>query len=291
MAPVLFLIFNRPEHTARVFERIRIAKPERLFVHADGPRNTSDVIPCGNARDASEKVDWTCDVRRLYRVDNGGVRHGVNSALDWFFGQVEEGIIVEDDVLPDPTFFQYCDELLARYRTEEKIGWIGGFDPQYGTLPSPESYRFTRFGHIWGWASWRRVWAQHDKAMTYWPMARYSVADPFYRNFGEIAFSNSGWDMPFAMGCLIRGQMSISPQSNLTSNIGFDGSGVGCQGVPDYVVKMNSNAPTFPMRFPLTHPVSIDVEDAAEDFSLAICHEAWSDVAAESIRRCQRISV
>jgi len=118
ISPVLFLIFNRPDTTTRVFEAIRAARPERLYVAADGPRMTreGEAERCAEARRIATAVDWPCEVKTLFRETNLGCRAAVSGAITWFFEHEEEGIILEDDCLPDPSFFPYCTELLAHYR-------------------------------------------------------------------------------------------------------------------------------------------------------------------------------
>ena len=122
-APVLFLVFNRPDVTMRVFEAIRHARPRRLYVAADGPRAgiSSETGKCEQTRQIATQVDWDCEVKTLFRSENLGCRVAVSSAIDWFFENEPEGIILEDDCLPHPTFFHFCQELLERYQHDQRI--------------------------------------------------------------------------------------------------------------------------------------------------------------------------
>jgi hypothetical protein len=156
--PIAFFIFNRPDTTARVFEAIRQAQPSKLLVVADGPRSTrpGEAEKCAATRAIIDQVDWECEVLTNYSDVNLGCRHRVSSGLDWVFEQVEEAIILEDDCLPHPTFFRFCEELLEWYRHDHRIVAISGDNFQNGHQSGEFSYYFSRYVHIWGWATWRR---------------------------------------------------------------------------------------------------------------------------------------
>ena len=134
-SPVLFLVFNRPDTTRRVLEAIRQAQPSQLFIAADGPREgkSGEAEKCADVRRiVNEGIDWDCEVKTLFRDKNLGCKVAVSRAIDWFFEHVEEGIILEDDCLPHPTFFRFCEELLNKYRDDERIGQISGDNFQFG---------------------------------------------------------------------------------------------------------------------------------------------------------------
>lgn len=168
---VLFLVFNRPDTTRKVFEAIRAAKPQRLYVAADGPRMGSacEAGCCAEVRRIVTDVDWLCDVKFLFREQNLGCKMGPYSGISWFFEHEEEGIIIEDDILPLPSFFPYCDELLERYRDDERVGLISGSNIIYKHYRIQDSYFFSQYSLIWGWASWRRAWQTYDIHMHQWP--------------------------------------------------------------------------------------------------------------------------
>ena len=158
--PVLFLIFNRPELTEKVFQKIQDAQPKYLFVAADGPRDNKygEKDLCEKTRAVVlENITWECEVKTLFRTENLGCRTAVSSAINWFFENVEEGIILEDDTVPDNSFFSYCQALLEKYRNHEQIMMITGDNFQDGIKRGNGSYYFSRYVHIWGWASWRRA--------------------------------------------------------------------------------------------------------------------------------------
>ena len=165
--PILFFIFNRPEYTQQVFERIRQARPRQLFVVADGPRVPSD-IPLIKRTRSLIAVDWECELKTLYADKNMGLKERISSGISWFFDHVERGIILEDDCLPHPSFFQFCEEMLEYYSNHNHIMMITGSNPLQDHVMDT-SYTFSEYFSIWGWATWRRAWKQYDKHMTRWP--------------------------------------------------------------------------------------------------------------------------
>jgi len=234
-SPVLFIIFNRPETTKVVFETIRKAQPAKLYIAADGPRHvkTGEYERCQAARNIAINVDWECDVQLLFRDTNLGCKVAVSSAIDWFFENVEEGIILEDDCVPDISFFRYCDELLAYYRSDERIMHIGGNNFQFGRTRGNGSYYFSHYNHIWGWASWRRAWKHYDVEMKAFPefLEQNKIKDIFdseeHSNYWlKIFFATyqgkvNTWDYQWTFAVWEQNGLSIAPQNNLISNIGF----------------------------------------------------------------------
>jgi hypothetical protein len=163
-APVLFLVFNRPEPTRQVFQAIRVYRPTHLYIAADGPRpeKPGEWRLCGDVRSVVEEVDWECQVQTLFRDQNVGCGAAVSGAISWFFEHEEQGIILEDDCLPDPSFFPFCAEMLDRFRDEPKVGSISGDNFLPPTLHLDRPYGFSKYVQIWGWATWRRFWKHYD---------------------------------------------------------------------------------------------------------------------------------
>ena len=234
--PILFLVFNRPEHTRKVFERIREIKPKYLFVAADGPRisHLEDAEKCTSVRSLiTQGMDWDCEMKTLFREENLGCGKGPAEAITWFFDQVEEGIILEDDCLPDPSFFAFCSELLTFYRNEERVMHISGNNFQDGKSRGNAPYYFSMFSHNWGWATWRRAWKMFDFNL----LKREQVVFDFYRipkieqNYWNRNFENcmNGnpdiWDFQWAYSIWSNSGLSILPNVNLVKNIGFDEDG------------------------------------------------------------------
>ena len=169
--PVALFAFNRPQQTRAVFAAIRVAQPQHLLLVMDGPRGDrpAEAELCAEVRNIISAVDWPCQVRTNFSATNLGCKRRVSSAVQWVFEQVPEAIILEDDCLPHPTFFRFCDELIKKYRDDNRVGLISGDNFLEGRARTPYSYYFTRHTHIWGWASWRRAMRNYDVAMPTWP--------------------------------------------------------------------------------------------------------------------------
>lgn len=273
--PVLFLIFNRPELTQRVFARIREARPANLFVAADGPRNDRpcDSELCEQTRRIIGAIDWDCDVKMLFREKNLGCKKAVSSAIDWFFEQVEEGIILEDDCLPNQSFFQYCQELLEHYQNDTRIMQICGLNALKEWRRCGYSYYFSNYGPIWGWASWRRAWQYYDVDMVLWPeIKEEKLYEDFCQNleeaehrlnlYNEVYSGKIGtWDYQWGFAKMINNGLSVIPSVNLISNIGFTEDGT--HTVTD---KNNPYAAmkTYTIHSPLNHPKHI-IRDSRAD--------------------------
>jgi hypothetical protein len=231
--PVVFIIFNRPDLTELVFAAIRKAKPKKLLVVADGPRSPEEIEKCDKTRAVINKVDWECEVLTNYSEKNLGCKQRVSSGLDWVFSEVEEAIILEDDCLPAPSFFYFCQTLLERYRDDERVMHISGDNFQSGQSRTEYSYYFSKYTHIWGWASWRRAWKYYDVDMKTWLEYKNSnllqsvFDDPYEQkywiNILDQAFNNGidTWDYQWIYACWSQSGLSILPNSNLVSNIGF----------------------------------------------------------------------
>lgn len=172
--PVAFIIFNRPDTTRRVFEMIRQAQPPKLLVIADGARENhpSDRQNCAAAKGIIAEVDWDCEVTTNYSDRNLGCRDRLASGLNWVFEQVPEAIILEDDCLPHSSFFRFCEEMLLKYRNDNRIMHIGGNNFQMQKSRTNDSYYFSRYNHCWGWASWGRAWQHYDVDMKLWNLIK-----------------------------------------------------------------------------------------------------------------------
>jgi len=277
--PVLFLTFNRPDTTIQVFEAIRQAKPKQLFVAADGPRadRSGEEEKCEEVRQIATKVDWDCEIKTLFREKNLGCRIAVSSAIDWFFENVEEGIILEDDCLPHPTFFCFASELLKYYRDDKRIMCISAQHFHRDAHKTEHSYFFSRYNHCWAWASWRRAWSYYDYEMSQWPALRatdwlLSIGDgsKSFQNYWKRIFNTAyagkidSWAYRWTLSCWAQSGLTILPTVNLVRNIGFDCRATHCTKGNDII----SNSPLQEIRFPLNHPPTMvrDVEaDVWED--------------------------
>lgn len=275
--PILLIIFNRLDTTKKVFAEIKKIQPHSLFIAADGPRNdriNEDTI-CNEVRNfVLDNIDWKYEVKTLFRDKNLGCKIAVSSALNWFFSQVEEGIILEDDCLPDQSFFPYCEELLIRFRDDEKIFMISGSNFLSKRSADKSSYYFSHLAHIWGWASWRRAWRTYDINIVDFPefieqkridkiWENKKVRD-YWINCFRMVYENKldTWDYQWVYNIFKNGGVSITPKVNLVSNIGF-----GSEQTHGALRKSKAqNIPTEVMNFPLKHPIFREVDRAADDY-------------------------
>lgn len=236
--PVLFIIFNRPDTTGAVFEEIEKARPAKLFIAADGPRpiRPGEADLCARAREIASHVTWDCEVHRLYRDTNLGCKEAVSTAISWFFDNVEEGIILEDDCVPDPSFFRFCEELLERYRNDERVMMVTGTNYLFNKIAANESYFFSRNFDIWGWASWRRAWNLYDISMADWPKfnglhyLKWLFSDARFVKYLTLSFQMTyegkidTWDYQWYYTGIINHGLCATPVNNLISNIGTSGT-------------------------------------------------------------------
>lgn len=234
-APVLLIIFNRPDTTLRVFEEIKKVKPFKLYIAADGPRkdNFTDVKLCTQARSISEKIDWVCEVKILFSDQNKGCKTGVVSAIDWFFSHEEEGIILEDDCFPATSFFYFCDEMLEKYRDDNRISTITGSNLQGGKKWGNATYYFSNLSNIWGWATWKRFWKNYDPSLKKYEENEVSdqlknifpdifLQEAWLENFRKIKENKiDTWDYQLQLLTFFENGLCITPNVNLISNIGF----------------------------------------------------------------------
>jgi len=267
---VLLIIFNRPDTTAKVMDRLRQVRPSRLYVAADGPRdgNLRDAERCEITRKIASAVDWPCDLRTRFSDQNQGCRRGVSGAIDWLFENEPEGIILEDDCLPSVEFFEFCSILLERYRVDDRVAQISGSNFVGAQSSSNGSYYFSGYPDIWGWATWRRSWSHYDLELSSWPtvgrklnigslVGGGALASRYWRHNIEKTWRGQidTWDYQWLYSIWMRGALNIIPQANLIENIGY-GEGA---------THTTHQAPAFlravePLELPLRHP---DLEEAS----------------------------
>ncbi len=275
--PILFIIFNRPETTQLVFNAIRDVRPERLYVAADGPRTgvPTDQLRCAQARQIIDQVDWPCQLQTLFRENNLNCGIGPSSAMSWFFENETEGIVLEDDCLPSKSFFLFCQVLLERYRSDSRVMHIGGNNFLNRTPGDDDfSYYFSRSGHIWGWATWRRAWEMFDYEISlYEKLKLEGYFDDFFLNKLEKIYrlrkfdktverkgSVDWWDYQWDFARYINSGLAIVPHKNLVRNLGF---GEGATHTKDKNGK-NSRMEALELDFPLKHPPYV-IRDAGRD--------------------------
>lgn len=260
--PVVLIIFNRPDLTRQVLEKIAEAKPEKLFIISDGPRNQQERLLVEEARSVVEHISWKCEVVRKYADKNLGCRKSVSTGLDWVFSQVDRAIILEDDCVPHASFFPYCEELLEKYKDDERIAMISG--DNFFTSLSQCSYGFSRHSLIWGWATWKRTWNTYhhaEKKGVVFLMDHYEELSSLMKPTRLQAIKKTllgkidTWDYILQYALLISKGLCIFPSVNLVRNIGFDGSATHTKR-PTFHSKLQ----THQIIFPLTHPKHFEVD-------------------------------
>lgn len=236
--PILLISWKRPNETLRVINAIRKVKPSKIYVSSDGPRldSISDIKKIEKTRDLIRKnINWETDIKTLFHKKNKGCMKGVSSSIDWFFDNEEEGIILEDDCLPHPDFFYFCQKLLEKFRHDKRIWCITGNNLQGDNWRGESSYYFSRYNHCWGWASWRRCWGKYDVSISNWPKIRKTGAlkslffhqkeiDHWKKTFDLIHYLNKPdtWDYQWTYTCFMNSGLTAIPNKNLIENIGFN---------------------------------------------------------------------
>lgn len=268
-APVLFIIFKRYDTTQRVFDAIRLAKPSKLYVAADAPRTEEEAIDCFKTRDIIKQVDWECEVKTLFQKENQGCGIGPYKAISWFFKNEEQGIVLEDDCLPHPDFFGYCEELLNKYKNDSSITLITGRNNF--KFKQKTSYFLSAMHFCWGWASWRRTWQVYDyqlKDVTPYKYFKALVGYFGLQNIFTIMWRmniyyfcrkncpKDIWDYQFCITTQLNGGYTIVPNQNLISNIGNDERATHTSGSVEDI-------PTGPI-LPLKHPTDLKYDNTLD---------------------------
>lgn len=296
--PLLLIAFNRPDDLARLIDRLRDVAPSRVFVAVDGPRegNARDAETVARTHDAVSAIDWPCEVTTLFREENLGCGRAVSSAITWFLDHVERGIILEDDLLPDPSFFPYCTELLDRYENDDRVLAVSGcnYVPP-SAISAQGAYRFSQVPHIWGWATWRRSWTAYRLDITGW-----RAALPFTRRWRAMGGSPASvaywstlfdllarrqidtWDGQLVFAAMRTGMLTATPNVNLVENTGFGADATHTVRRPDYIRPVQSIA------LPLAQ-VDVAIDESADRWTRRHVFEAtipgMARQAARYVRR------
>ena len=234
--PILLLIFNRPDTTKKVFESIRSIRPQKLYIAADGPRRNKEgeVDLCNETRSIISLVDWDCDVQTLFREENLGCARAITGAIDWFFSFESEGIIIEDDCVPSPAFYEFCQTLLTKYRDEPKVMMISGYNQVSGEMNSDYDFHFSRWANIWGWATWKNRWELYDISFKGWPKYRnvfskdtYFNSNPEFREWMMYEYDlnytiqdSKAWSWAWTYALFSRDGLCVVPNKHLVNNVG-----------------------------------------------------------------------
>ena len=287
LTPIAYIIFNRPSHTERTFAVLREQQVPMLFIIADGPRSghPTDAERCAKVRAIVERVDWPCVVHRNYAETNLGLKRRVSSGLDWVFGQVDRAIVLEDDCLPHPDFFIFCDTLLERFAGDERVWVVTGNNFQSGRWRGEASYYFSKYNHCWGWATWRRAWRNYQGDLPFWPEWKVSnswrqkTPDPVERSYWAEIFhrvhagSIDSWAYPWTGCAWYHDGLTATPNVNLVTNIGFDSDAT-----HTYSAVAQGGLPTAPLG-PIVHQVEVTQDVRADRFAFdhhfGGLHQRW----------------
>lgn len=292
ITPVAFIIFNRPDTTAKVFEAIKQAKPKKLLVIADGPRTSKpgEEEKCKQTRALTEQIDWDCEVLRNYSENNLGCRNRVSSGIDWVFENVDEAIIIEDDCLPNPSFFRFCQELLEKYRNNDEIFLISGNKVLFDYNVPDTSYYFSDYLHIWGWATWKKSWQKYNIQMPGWSelnkkeffkkhLYKNSTIKFWHTLFQEVYEGKiDTWDYQLQYSQWKHNMRVIIPANNLVVNLGFGSEATNTHGSGGLYEFMKFES----MQFPLIHPETTRLNIEADKIENRLFHKF---AFKESIRR------
>ena len=262
--PILITIYNRVDVTFKLYKILEVIQPKYLYINADGPKvnNELDYLRCNNTRNLFLNLSWDCVIKYNFSSDNKGCKLSVSDAITWFFNENEYGIILEDDCIPNLSFFYYCKEILEKYKNDNRIFHINGTNFSSNVKSyTTDSYSFTKFVSIWGWATWRRSWLKYDINMINFPNFTKQQFDNksfssyakhhYYKSFEDMYFNRSNsWCTQWIFAIYFHNGITITPNCNLVSNIGT-------QDNPTHKFLINRFRDflnTKELTFPLIHP-------------------------------------
>ena len=268
--PILLIAFNSPETTKKVFEAIKIAKPKKLFISVDGPRNEKEKEKVEEVKKIISKVDWNCKVKKRIFDENQGIIKGAGGAIDWFFDNVKEGIVFDDDCVPDQSFFRFCAEMLEKYRDDVRIMHISGDNFQKRRSKSKFSYYFSKYTYMWGWASWSRAWKENDAQMKNYFKLKHSnyfskqIPNLIERNYLKRLFREAykdpkRIDSKWLFTVFVKRGLTIAPNKNLVQNIGFYSGSTNTKDIDSFL-----STPSKSLEFPLKHPLKVKLNRTAD---------------------------
>jgi hypothetical protein len=284
---VALSVYNRPDTTASVLAAIERVRPRQLFIFADGPATAADTETCEQARAVVERLNWECDAHRDYSEDNLGAKFRYASGVSWVLSHVDEAIILDDDCVPDPSFFHFCEAMLERYRDDTRVMMVSGSNYLEHWKADRQSYHFSLFGSVWGWATWKRAWDLYDITLAAWAddhvkgQIRELISDDeIYaiqaRRFDNL-YANPGdrysWDLPWSLTRLVHAGLTIVPAVNTVSNHGNkDGRGIPVQ-------HPLAQLPATPLPFPLVDPPAVTADRAYDRLHVRRIFDWWDTQA------------
>ena len=268
IAPVVILLYNRPSHVKHIIDSLSTIKPNKIYLVADGPSSSKDQELCQEARRAAENIAWKCHVVKIYSDEHFGLRKRVVTGLNEVFSKEPMAIILEDDCIPDPSFFKYCDTLLKEYKNNKDILSIAGFNNN-PTKKRGNSYHFSKYVESWGWATWSRAWQLYDDTMIDWPnlrrtdwLRKYTGSfweSIYWKYIFDLTYQGKydSWAYRWMYSAFLYKSLTAVPSDNLITNIGF--------GPEATHTKHKSNHPSSSqMNFPVRHPKLVRVNKAED---------------------------
>ena len=297
--PILLISWCRPEKTQKIIERIKSIRPKKLYLASDGPISNDEKnkkkVELNRAL-LNKEIDWLCEKKILYSDFNQGCKYGVSNAINWFFENETEGIILEDDCLPHLDFFYFCRDLLKIYRDDERIWSITGQNMQNNKIHGRASYYFSKYSHCWGWASWRRCWDKYDRDIKSWPANKElhnlknifenKKETKFWSNILDNLYYESRpdtWDYQWTYTCFINSGLTIVPNKNLIENIGFDQEATHTKenfldlSIEDFSIFSSGLTP-------IKHPENIIPNKQADKYTELICYSGINLMSIEGIK-------
>ncbi len=270
--PVAIFIYKRTQNLTLIFASLKKIKPKTLYLIADGPKDASEIVQVENTRKNLELlIDWPCIVHKNYANTNLGLKERFKSGIDWIFNQEDKAIFLEDDCIPDPSFFRFCDELLEKYKNDERVFSISGNNFQFGKDSPKESYYFSKYPHIWGWATWKRSWDKYDSEISDWQSRRSSswlrevIGGFIIAKFWKYIFDRlsagkiNTWDYQLTYASFKNRGLNIIPSVNLVTNVGYGADSTNIKSKNKTI-----GVSTVPMQFPLVHPTEFRVDEESD---------------------------
>jgi len=271
--PILIIIFNRPKEAKYLIDAVRIYKPKEVYIAADGPRAwvSGESRKCVEARKIIDLIDWKCNVRTLFKDDNVGCYASVTSSIDWFFSNVEKGIILEDDCIPDQSFFRFCEQMLNEYQNTS-VMHISGSNFLPDSIELESDYYFSKYPRIWGWATWRKSWEKYtanvENLHEIDALVDRTVNTPSEQKFWKKCFYSvyrtnkpATWDYQWVLTIWKSSGLCINPTTNLVENIGFSTDSTHTSKQPTWYTQSKS------LTFPLRAPKHFEVDEVADKYT------------------------
>lgn len=271
--PILILVYNRPDTFKKLIYCLKKIQPKKIYIRGDGPVNADDVIKINAVKKTILRINWNCKILTNFNKINIGCRGSVSSGIDWFFSTEKMGVILEDDCLPNTSFFKFCEILLKRFRYNKKIYTISGSNFQ-NKITTDNDYYFTKYPHCWGWATWARAWKSYDQNLSFW--TKWKKTDKWKKyikltiekKYWEKIFNNvlkkkiDSWAYVWTASVWYKNGVAIVPKTSLINNIGFDDRATHTQNSQTKSISNLKN-----LKFPLKHPKRIKIDIRADNYT------------------------